>query len=197
MSTIVSIITSTSVPWTLPAGDGPKSVYARFTDNDLNTSLSVIGSITLDTVPPVTTPSIAGGTYPTNQAVTFTTSEPATVHYTMDGTDPLLSSPTYTAPLLVTSGTTTLKFFAVDLAGNAEAFQTQVYIIDLNAPLISNVTPTTGAFVNTADVSYTLNKLMMSGSVIFSPTGGVVATQQTYTMIPADLTAGPHSVRQA
>ncbi|MBF4768732.1 chitobiase/beta-hexosaminidase C-terminal domain-containing protein [Nocardioides agariphilus] len=52
----------------------------------------------------------------------------ASTHYTVDGTDPTLASPTYTAPFNVNSSTSsvTVKYRSWDNAGNAEAVQTQV-----------------------------------------------------------------------
>jgi len=54
----------------------------------------------------------------------------ASTHYTSDGSDPALSSPTYTAPIPIT-GTTTLKFRSWDNAGNAEAVNTQTIQVSL------------------------------------------------------------------
>jgi peptidoglycan/xylan/chitin deacetylase (PgdA/CDA1 family) len=48
----------------------------------------------------------------------------AAIHFTLDGTAPDLSSPTYSAPLNVQQNTT-VRFFAVDNAGNQETPQTQ------------------------------------------------------------------------
>jgi hypothetical protein len=50
-------------------------------------------------------------------------------YYTTNGTTPTTSSPTYTGPLTVAS-TTTVKYFSVDNAGNAEPVQTQVVQVD-------------------------------------------------------------------
>ncbi|MDT4939130.1 MAG: hypothetical protein QOG80_2801 [Pseudonocardiales bacterium] len=58
----------------------------------------------------------------------------ASTHYTTDGTDPTLLSPTYTAPFGV-SVTTTVKFRSWDAAGNVEATQTQTIQIDTTAPV--------------------------------------------------------------
>jgi hypothetical protein len=193
---IVSMGSSTNLSWTLSGADGAKIVYVRYYDAAGKPSLSELGTIVLDRIPPFTAATPPGGTYPANQTVTLAASELSAIHYTLDGTDPVASSPTYSAPLLVTTGTTTLKFFAVDAAGNAEVFQTQVYVIDANAPLISNVAPASGSFINAADVSYTLNKLMASGSVAFTRTGGAADLQSPHihTLVGSDLTAGPHAI---
>jgi hypothetical protein len=202
-STVWSVATGTTVSWGLTAGDGPKNVYAKYTDVDGNTALSVVGLITLDATQPATTATPPAGFYASARTVTLSCvdglSGCGAIHYTLDGSDPVLSSPTYTAPLLVSSGTTTLKFFAVDLAGNIEPFTTGTYIIDTNAPQITNVAPASNSFVNSSTVSYTLNKLMTSGSgtIVFARTGGTAPdplSPHIYSMTTADLTAGNHVV---
>jgi peptidoglycan/xylan/chitin deacetylase (PgdA/CDA1 family) len=62
----------------------------------------------------------------------------ASTHYTTDGSDPTLSSPTYTTRVPITS-TTTFKYRSWDNAGNAEAVNTQV----INADLPPDTTPPT------------------------------------------------------
>ena len=57
-------------------------------------------------------------------APTDTGSGVASTHYTLDGTDPTLSSPTYTGPFPLTSSAT-VKFRSWDNAGNVEATHTQ------------------------------------------------------------------------
>jgi methionine-rich copper-binding protein CopC len=73
----------------------------------------------LDTNPPVTTASLAGGVYYTTQSVTLTPSETAKVYFTTDDSTPTTSSTQFSGPISITS-TTTLKFYSVDTAGNSE-----------------------------------------------------------------------------
>jgi hypothetical protein len=87
-----------------------------------------------DTTPPVTTASPSGGTYTGSQTVTLTCSDGTgsgcdKIYFTIDGSTPTTASNIYTAPLVIVS-TTTLKYFANDLAGNAEAVKTQTYTIN-------------------------------------------------------------------
>jgi len=114
--------------WTLPSGDGTKTVYARFKDNLETWSDVYADTIILDTVRPTTTASPAGGTFSTAQTVTLLSNETTTIHYTVDGSTPTTSSPVYSGQLTI-SGTTTLKYLSIDLAGNEEAVKTETYII--------------------------------------------------------------------
>ncbi len=56
----------------------------------------------------------------------------STTYYTVDGSTPTTSSPVYVAPFTISSPTT-IQFFSVDNAGNAEAVHTQVVTVQANA----------------------------------------------------------------
>lgn len=88
------------------------------------------GVVTLkyDISPPATTVTPADGTYDVPQTVTLTTNEPATIYYTLDGSPPTSDSPVYSAPLVI-SAATTLRYFAVDSVGHAEAVKSATYVI--------------------------------------------------------------------
>ena len=86
---------------------------------------------TVDAEAPASEATPAGGTYGTNQDVTLSCNDGsgsgcAAIYYTLNGNDPTDQSSPYGSPITI-SGNTTLKFFAVDLAGNAESVNTQVY----------------------------------------------------------------------
>lgn len=87
-----------------------------------------------DTTAPTTTISCNGAAsstsvYTSVVSVTFaatdTGSGAASTHYTTDGSDPTLASPTYTGAYAVTS-TTTVKFRSWDNAGNVEVTKSQL-----------------------------------------------------------------------
>jgi len=92
--------------------------------------------------PPVTVSSsdkgIATNTPPMTVTLTCTdhggASPCAATYVTMDGAEPTLSSPVYSAPIMI-SATTALKFFSVDGDGNREAVQNEIYTVDVDAPL--------------------------------------------------------------
>jgi hypothetical protein len=90
--------------------------------------LEVAHEFANDTTAPTTRVNVTnGGWYTGPVDVEFETSEPATIHYTTDGSRPTFDSPMVerrdvrdsAAPVRV-EGTTTLRWFAVDAAGNIE-----------------------------------------------------------------------------
>ena len=119
---------ATSKNWTLTDGDGLKTVYVQFKGGADNWLIVYSDTIILDAGAPLTVAGPAGGTYLLKQWITLTASETATIYYTTDGSEPTAASPVYTAPLFVDSSLT-LKFYAVDSYGNAEAVKTEIYTI--------------------------------------------------------------------
>src|SRR5207237_5273480 len=85
----------------------------------------------------------------------------SSIHYTTDGSDPTLASPTYTGPFGVngTGASTTVKFRSWDRANNAEAVQTQIVQspADTTAPTTTiscNSAPCTGTpYVDSVSIS--------------------------------------------
>ncbi len=105
-----------------------------------------------DTNPPVVTAVPGGDTYTEPVSVTLSADESATIYYTTDGSTPTTSSETYQDPLAV-SGDTTLRFFAVDDAGNESAVTTEQYAFEIPVTVSGQilfddgVTPVEGATV--------------------------------------------------
>jgi hypothetical protein len=125
--------------WTLPAGDGLKTVYAKFKDNAGNWSDPASATITLDTTAPVVAASPSGGIFSVYQTIALIASEPATIHYTTDGSAPSASSPVYTEPIVMpNTGTMTLKFFAIDLVGHQGAIVMETYATALKGDIDGN-----------------------------------------------------------
>lgn len=100
-----------------------------------------------DVSPPSTLADPDGGAYPTPQDVTLTSSETATIYYTTDGTTPAVGGTTTQSGPSPISGITmgltssTLRFFGLDLAGNAELPRTEVYTVDPDPPEVSTLGP--------------------------------------------------------
>src|SRR5262249_18930524 len=91
-------------------------------------------SYVIDTVRPLTASIRAGGAYASAQSVTLLCADGsgsgcAATYYTLAGSTPTTGSPRYSAPFSITANAT-LKFFSVDVAGNAESPKTETYLID-------------------------------------------------------------------
>ena len=92
-----------------------------------------------DRTPPVTVADPpAAATYQSPVAVTLRSDEPATTYYTTDGAAPTAASPRYLGPITV-ERSTTLRFFSVDVRGNAEAAQSLRYRVDIARRLLLDV----------------------------------------------------------
>ena len=98
---------------------------------------------TSDTLAPTVSASPAGGIYGSEQSIRLTASEPATIYYTLDGTNPSTSSTVYASEVQVRSSGS-LKYFARDAAGNAGTISTQSYTIDISTPQIRITVPASG-----------------------------------------------------
>jgi hypothetical protein len=106
-----------------------------------------------DTNPPFTEASPRGGLYSEAQVVTLQASEPSTVYYTTDGNPPSVGgATTIAAPSPVRglhlANPTTLRFFAVDGAGNQELPKTEIYAFDLEPPDLFLQSPPPGTPVD-------------------------------------------------
>lgn len=120
-------------------------------------------SYIIDTAAPATTASLAGGTFASAQTVSLSTSDPtATIYYTLDGSTPTTASATYSGTSLSISKTTTLKYFAVDAVGNAEAVKTQTYTI---ITLATTASPASGTFSAAQTVALVNNEASINTGV--------------------------------
>ena len=132
--------------WSLVSGDGTKGVYAKFKDAAGNWSAAFNDAVLLDTVAPSTSASPAGGSFASAQSVALTCGDGSgsgcdKIYYTTDGTTPTTASSQYASALNI-AASTTLKFFASDLAGNLETIRTETYFIGASWIRIAGATPT-------------------------------------------------------
>jgi hypothetical protein len=98
------------------------------------------------------------GMYSMTTAVSITSATAgATIHYTTDGTEPNTSSPKYSSPINVTSGTVTIKAMAVAAGFKNSAVVTGIYTVTLigGKPVAPTMTPRGGTYNNDQTVSLT------------------------------------------
>lgn len=147
-------ITYYTTDGTDPQTSGTRSIYTNAISINKSTTLRYIAQDTagnwspgytqtyvIDTTTPTVTANPTGGLYNTTKNVTLTMSESGTIYYTINGTTPTSTSNIYKGPISITN-TTTLKYMAMDLAGNQSPIYSQQYTIDKTAPKVSSTTPT-------------------------------------------------------
>lgn len=102
-------------------------------DSNPNTPPSAVYTETyiLDKVAPKVTANLKTGLYKTNKKVILKMNEPGTLYYTLNGITHKTKSLTKSITI---SSTKTLKFFAVDKAGNKSPVYTKTYTIDKTKP---------------------------------------------------------------
>jgi hypothetical protein len=122
------------------------------------TPIMAVG-IDAGTTLPVTRNLLAAGTFGAPVTVTIVANEPANIYYTVNGSDPT-TSPTravYSGALPILT-TTTLKYYAADLAGHNEAVKTAVYTINDTTPPVTTVSPAGGTYATPQSVTLTANE---------------------------------------
>ncbi|MGD9158479.1 MAG: chitobiase/beta-hexosaminidase C-terminal domain-containing protein, partial [Desulfobacteraceae bacterium] len=118
--------------WNLTAvPDGTYYIYAVISDGNSIVACYASGSITMDRTAPVVTATPDSGTYTAAQVVELSAGEPSVIYYTLDGSEPGVTSDIYSSPIDI-SDSTVLKAFAVDAAGNQGAVEIFEYIIQDN-----------------------------------------------------------------
>lgn len=95
------------------------SLVIEAVDENGAISKAIVYDYVIDMIAPAVYADIASGVYFETQRVTLSASEPdVTIYYTTDGEMPTTDSSIYTMPVEITLGTTTLRAFAIDRAGN-------------------------------------------------------------------------------
>jgi hypothetical protein len=168
-------------------GDGASAVATwRFKVPDA-TQFRFTGRVVADIVdaaPPVTSATPAAGLFDAAVLVSLACADAgsgcAATHYSVDGTEPTAASPVATAPIAI-GATTTIRFFSVDVAGNAEASRSLTYVVDTLTPAVVSVEPRDGQgdVATSAVVRVTFNEAMdpatVPGALTVTGPGGPVA----------------------
>jgi hypothetical protein len=118
-----------------------------------------------------------GSLFNRNVTAVITTSEPAIVYYTTDGSDPspdnpaVITAPSPVGPIPI-SQTTEIRFYAVDSSGNQESeIHRCIYTLDKTPP-ISRATPRGGNYT-TVPLSVKLEITNDSGILYYTTNGAI------------------------
>jgi hypothetical protein len=95
---------------------------------------------TIDKTAPTAYSTPSGSCYNISQRIYLKMSEAGSIYYTLNGTQPSLSSTKYIDSFIITR-TTILKFFARDRSGNLSPVCTKKYTIDRTSPKVNSTTP--------------------------------------------------------
>jgi len=129
---------------------------------------------TIDTVPPTVSADPIEGFYNSTKIVTLNMSEPGTIYYTLNRSDPNTASLVYINPITINSNTQ-LNFFAVDLAGNPSLYHYYTYTID-TVPPTAYASPPGGIYNTTQTVTLNIDK---DGTIYYTLDGTVPTTSSS------------------
>jgi hypothetical protein len=133
---------------------------------------------TPDTTPPVTTPyPTSTVSYSAGREIYFEVNETCFTYYTLDGSPVTTNSTLYEAPIVLNEDTT-INYFSVDLAGNAETPKTVNYTITGGSTAVTTISPSS-TIQNTIPFTVTLTN--DQGATIYYKLG-TTGTQQTYSV---------------
>jgi hypothetical protein len=139
----------------------------------------IIGSGSVDNTPPTPSASVNGGLYNTGQNIILSSSEAGHIYYTLNGETPTVNSPEYTSPIVINQNTT-LKFFAIDQAGNPSPIYTENYQIDTTKPE-AEADLKTGSYNTVQFVNLSINE---PGRIFFTTNGSAPTTSSKPYLAP-------------
>lgn len=132
--------------------------FARDRLGNQSAEASATYEVRLDSVPPASVASPRGGKYYHPVSVRLRTEEGGVIHFTTDGSKPTTGSQVYKTPVAMRKNTT-IRFYAIDEAGNAEDVHKEVYTISLDSTKpVTLAEPSGGLFREPVVVSLSAEK---------------------------------------
>ena len=178
-----------SGPFTMSA-QGQSYIYYFTEDKAGNFSTEPYQWVSIDTTPPTTSiglsGSLVGGVWESAVTVTLTATDNlsgvAHTYYSLDGG----AYVNYTGSFVVgTVGSHTVKFYAVDVAGNTEASQTTTFTIESPTAVALSANPSPASYGQAVSL-----KAVVTASVSGTPTGTVIFLRGGTTLGSASLSGG-------
>lgn len=179
---------ASSMPYTLPSGDGSKTVYVKFRDDAQNETAEYSATITLDTTAPSAgTVSLASGSAYSSAAavgITVTSNEPS-LSLVLQGDILAAQQHSYASgawPTSVTlagaNGTKIVTAVLVDAAGNASYPFSDFITLDTAAPAAGTVTLAGGqTTVNEQTIAVTIGNTVADTMQLWEPAGATCDTR--------------------
>ncbi len=169
---------ATSTPYTAPLSISATTtvraiaIAAGYLNSDISEAIYTIQGVLPEAATPTFSP--GGGTYASAQNVTIASTTPgAEIRYTMDGTNPTMSSTVYTGPVNV-ANSLTLKAMATAANYNPSQIATAIYTFTTPQAVAPTISPNGGTF--TAPVEVTLATTELNGVIIYTTDGTLPAT---------------------
>jgi len=149
--------TMSSLVYTAPIRVNESTTVAFFgLDRAENRSKTVRAKYVIDRIPPTIVARPPGGSYSGRIRVKLESSEPATIHYTLDGSTPTTNSPGYRGPISVARNLE-LSYFAFDSVNNVSLVNKQKYILD-STPPVSAAEPAGGTYSGPIEIGLKTEK---------------------------------------
>ena len=119
------------------------------------------------------------GSYSAPQSVTLSDGTAgAVIYYTTNGTAPTTSSSTYSGPIAVGAGTTTIEAMAVASGSSQSGVATATYVVGQPATATPTFSPAAGSYTTSQSVTLSDNT---AGAVIYYTTDGTIPTTSSTT----------------
>jgi len=141
----------------------------------------------------VATPTFSpgGGTYTSAQNVSLSDSTGgSTIHYTTDGSTPTSSSPVYSSPIPVSSGTVTIKAIGTESGFTNSNVGSATYTISSGGTTVATPTFSPGAGTYTSAQNVSISDSTSGATIYYTTDGSTPTTSSTVYSSPIPVSSG-------